>query len=493
LASRRLLAVATTALLCAGICATPVRAEECSTVLGCGEDVEWAVDLERKIADNMWDGQIYEVDYKPGVERTRSSITSVNRFGDSALWTGTYLAAESYRYALANKKLAKLVPLLPPPKKARRKPRPVKPPTPLEEEIAFWRAQKTDAKLRVDQMVAKYHVLVNISKYWNHSFQPSTAQAGFGGGVFNGEPGYLMRACIPSSEPASRNWSAAQLGPDPTGMPRPYTADRRVFGPFPWENADGSVTEYFCEDGTSRDAYAGATFGLLTAFDLVSPDDEAMRTQVRDDFITLTDFASKYYWSTPRPHGRLSIPIGSNWQSSPCKEINAVLRTCGHDFENFISPLFVITPIARVNLALGAYHVAHAAPGRDDVAKWDALWTEELLTQGPDLALEMQIDATQPYQSYYKHNLNHLLASDIIRLAPDAATRTLFMQAAGVMDKTTGDDINAHFETLTFAMTGERSRLDAATEHLRQWRDYRTRIETGVPTDNKSRCGVDLE
>jgi hypothetical protein len=66
--------------------------------------------------------------------------------------------------------------------------------------------------------------------------------------------------------------------------------------------------------------------------------------------------------------------------------------------------------------------------------------------------------------------------------------QTAFKQALSVMDKTTGDDINAHFETITFSLTGEESRLGAAVEHLRQWRDYRARIDQDVPTNNKVKC-----
>ena len=59
------------ALVFAGGLAAPVRSEECDTLLGCGDDLQWAIDLEDKIADNIWDGQVYEIDYKPDLPRTR--------------------------------------------------------------------------------------------------------------------------------------------------------------------------------------------------------------------------------------------------------------------------------------------------------------------------------------------------------------------------------------------------------------------------------------
>ncbi len=440
--------------------------DKCKTLLGCGDDLVAALDFEAKILDNFWFGQVYETDYRTAV-RVPGDVQRIGAFGDSALWTGTYLGAESFRYGVAKKYLKKK--------------------NLTDEERLFWEAQKSDAKARVDQMVAKYHMLVNISEKWNHQLQPSATQPGFGGGVINGEKGYLMRACQPVDRPANWNgnpngwtWSEGELQPPP-GMQSPNTSNRRVFGPFTWE--DGK--QYYCEDGTSRDAYAGTTFGLLTAFDLVSGDDPAMRAQIRDDIVTLVEFAVKYYWNTPRPHGRVSLPVPL--PRPPCS-------FCGHDFENFVSPLFVIVPMARLNMAQAARHVSHAAPGRDDVAKWDAVWAEELASQGPVLAFSMEFDAADAgHSGYYKYNLHHLTGFSLTRLESDPAVRTLFKQAIGVMDRTTGDDINSHFETITFALTGEESRVDAAVQHLRDWRQYRARIDLGGWTTNSLNCGPAIE
>jgi hypothetical protein len=104
----------------------------------------------------------------------------------------------------------------------------------------------------------------------------------------------------------------------------------------------------------------------------------------------------------------------------------------------------------------------------------------------------MEVDSAQPNDGYYKYNLNHLTMANTIRLESDPTTRSVMKQALGVMDKTTGDDGNAHFESITYAASGEPARLKAAALHLGQWLDYRTAIETG-PVSNSPRCGVDLE
>ncbi len=447
--------------------------------------------LEARIADNFFDGQVYEIDYGT-TARVPGNVVGAGAFADSALWTGTYLGSQSFRYALAKKKLANPS-LLPP------------------GEASFWNAQKLQARTRITDMVRKFHILVNISKYWEHKLDPqivppSSPAFGFGGGIIHGEPGYLMRACIDRasidanptagvdpvedpSKPDYSGWSSAELDPAPRGLPPPYTAKRRVFGPFRWPNPD-SPTEYFCEDGTSRDAYAGTIFGLLVAFDLYSGDDATLRTQIRDDIVTLSNFAFKYLWNTPRPHGKVSIPIDSNHDSSTCSQINALIDICGHDFENFFSPLFIITPTAQMEMTQAAYHVVTEAPGHPDTTKWKLLWDTELVTLTPFLAFSQLFDSTAPYDSYYKWNLEHLIAYNLIRQAPNVLGKTVFKQAFSVMDASTNNDINAHFEAVSYTITGEPKRLIESITHLRQWRDYRTRIEAGGETNNTAICST---
>src|SRR5947207_1017165 len=121
--------------------ATPPAAP--CTVLGCGDDVTWAANLETQIQQNTENGQVFEIDKDPAT----GAITSINHFGDSALWTGTYLAAESYRYALAQNSLR----------------------GPLTSDARdYWKAQREDAKPRIDAMIAKFHLLANISKNWTN-------------------------------------------------------------------------------------------------------------------------------------------------------------------------------------------------------------------------------------------------------------------------------------------------------------------------------------
>jgi hypothetical protein len=437
--------------------------------------------LEGRIADNFFDGQVYEIDYGT-TARAPGDVVGVGAFADSALWTGTYLGSQSFRYTLAKRKL-----------------------TQPGEDVAFWTHQRDQAAARIKDMLRKFHILINISKYWDHELDPRIvppSEFGFGGGIIHGEPGYLMRACNtreaidanptgdnPAAGPDYHGWSSAELDPSSRNLPPPYTAKRRVFGPFRWPNPD-SPTEYFCEDGTSRDAYAGTIFGLLVAFDLYSPDDPALRTQIRNDIVTLSNFAFKYLWNHPRPHGKVSIPIDSNHDSETCSQINALIDICGHDFENFFSPLFIITPTAQMEMTQAAYHVVTHAPGHPDTTKWKLLWNTELAVLTPFFAFSHLLDSTQPYDSYYKWNLEHLIGYNLIRQAPNVVGKTVFKQAFSVMDASTNNDINAHFEAVSYAITGEPKRLMGSITHLRQWRDYRARIELGGATNNTAICST---
>ncbi len=423
----------------------------CTAPLVCGDDLAAALDLEQRIADNIWYGQVLEIDYRTA-DRTLGDVASIGAWGDSGLWTGTYLAAESYRYAVARDGLAS---------------------GGLDAAgVAFWTAQQSQAKARVDDLVAKYHLNINIARGWTTELEPSvdpaTPSVRYGGGIIEGEEGMLMRSCAPSDAPAGRSMSV----------------NKRVFGPFAWD--DGK--EYLCETAPSRDTYAGTLFGLLTAFDVVGPDDPDMQRLIADDVRKLGEFLLKYGWSFPRPHGNVNVPAGE--QKNPIT--GEKLPLFGHDFDGVLSPLFVYVPSARLNMTQSVRHVTQVAGPTDAAAKWEAVWAEELASQGPLLAGAAEIEAIEPNVGYYKFNLNHLVLFNTLRLEADPNVRSVIGQAFGVMDATTGDDVNAHFEAITHAVTGEQERFDASVQHLRDWRDYRHNIHLG-PVDNSSGCGVEFD
>ncbi len=240
--------------------------------------------------------------------------------------------------------------------------------------------------------------------------------------------------------------------------------DNRVFQ-IKWTHGDGKT--YNCETSPSRDTYAGLIFGLLTTFDLVGPDAPELRRQIRTDLVAMGDFLWKYKWTYPRPHGYVSA---------------------SHDFNGFFSPLFVYVPEARLNVANAVRHVTRLGGSTADKVKWNAIWQEEFSSQGAAVGPSLAFDTLQPHDSYYKWNLSHLNAFNLLRTTR-GVERQVLARGIAAMDKTTNDDINAHFEAMMFASTGEHHRLADATRHLREWLQWRANVEAG-PVKNSPQCGV---
>ena len=426
-------------------------------------DVAAMNDLETKMVDSLRFGHAVPIDFATA-SRVPGDVVNTGGWGDSGLWTGVYLGGEAMRYAVARKHLSDREDALGRGERSRgRRP---------SGATAFWRVQRDQALGRIRTILAAEHRDINIAEDWTGQLRvpPSvntqnpggTHAADFGGGVIHGERGMIMRACTP-------------VGSGPMGV-SPPTADaahpvnnnsNRVFE-ITWKSGDGGT--YDCESSPSRDTYAGVTFGLLTAFDLVGPDQPALRAQIRDDLLAMGNFLLKYGWSYPRPHGYVSAK---------------------HDFDGFISPLMVYVPMARLNMTNAARHVADAAGSADDKLKWDAAWAEEFATEGSQLGASMAVDSAQPNDGYYKFNLHHLAGFNLLRTNSGTERREI-ARGFAVMDSTTRDHLNAHFEAITYSATGETPRLEAAVTHLRQWLDYRANLQTGAAVKNSARCSTNL-
>ncbi|WP_346927657.1 hypothetical protein, partial [uncultured Arthrobacter sp.] len=215
----------------------PSAPAECVSLLGCGADVDAAVDLERKIEDNLWYGLALPIDYNTA-ERIPGDVKGISgQWGDAGIWSGNYLAAESFRYAVAREQLRSGGKSSPKDLGAKNK----------HEDQEFWQAQQAEAKSRIDEMMAQVDLRTNIARAWK-------------GEVVQGEAGMLMYSCAPTDAP--------------TGFGMAINQDVR--GPWRWTNDAGRPSrltlpegDYVCEASTTRDAYAGTLFGLLTAFDQV--------------------------------------------------------------------------------------------------------------------------------------------------------------------------------------------------------------------------------
>ena len=435
-------------------------------------------------------GQVYNLVYGTA-DRLPGDEVGTSAAGDSALYSGNYLAGQSYRYALATHRLSLLAQagadehLTGPRRKE------------LEREIATWQVQQAEAKRRVDVLTRQFHILSSISKAWDYRFAPTVdghsvdprdpqgfaagvqglaagapgivtgapntvTRPGFvdyGGGIIHGEPGLLFRACSRDDDPRAFDFSRN---------------GERAFGPLRWD--DGH--DYYCLGGTSRDAYAGTTYGLSTALELVGPSDPVLAKRVAGDLMALTGFASKYLWTTPRPHGTVVlVPV------SPF----------GHDFDHVISPLFVYVPTARLNMASVARYAAKLHGTSQQQLQFQEIYDQELATDLPQLAASMVVDAEDPHASYYKFHLNYMNLFSAWRLDDTPAVRSAVGQALDAMQATTGDDPNALYEGIAYALTGDPGQLAAAVRDQRAYLDYfRATEASGHVVKNSTSCGTTL-
>lgn len=428
---------------------------ECPTILGCGSDRDAAMEFEAKVVDNLWYGLALPIDYATA-ERTPGDVRAIaGQWGDAGLWSGTYLGAESYRYAVARHHLAS---------------------TPTGQDglgnRKYWVDQLKGALTRIDALVAQIDLRTYIARDWHTELDPSIDPAtlppsvNLGGGVIQGEPGMLMFSCAPTAAPP--------------GFGMAMNSDVR--GPWRWVNDLGRPERltlpqgtYVCEASTTRDAYAGTLFGLMNAFDLVAPDDPELRAVIRDDILAIANFLLKNGWNTTRPHGQVALP------------------PFGDVYDNFATPTMILSPAYRLAISEAALHVAQVAGPPEEAQKWQAIWAEELATQTPSDTVANELNDPTPQAGYFGWNLAHLMYSTMIRLAPDETARALFRRNFSIIDRQTGDDDNAFFETVAFSITGEQWRHDAAVAHTRAWLDYRRRIDGGGVTSNSARCGATLE
>jgi len=424
----------------------------CPTALACSDGLATMVELETRMVDALQFGHVVPVVYGTP-EQLPGDVTAAPYWGDTALWSGVYLAGQSMRYALSKHYLA--------PGRARAHL--------TRDEREFWTAQREEALTRVRDLLAAEHRDVSIAEDWKGELRvpprvntqdptgPHTLD--FGGGVVQGQRGLVTRGCTPVG------LGPMGINPPSRDPANPVNDHSNHVVEITWTHGDGRT--YYCEASPSRDTYAALTFGMLTAFDLVGPDDPGLRAQIRDDLLAMGDYLVKYGWNLVRPNGYVSTRSFEN---------------------NFVEPLMGHVPMARLNMANAARHVAESPADRQ---RWQAIWAEELASQGPLLGASMEVDSFQPNEGYFKFNLHHLAGFNLLRTT-SGAERDVIARGFGVMDKTTRDDLNAHFEAITYSLTGDPVRRDAAVTHLDQWQEYRAATSGGRAVRNSDRCGPDL-
>lgn len=389
-------------------------------VAGKPEFRDMARALEERMVDHLWYGQMFlDVTYATA-DKVPGEVVGLGGGGDSAIWSGHYLAAEAFRYALARQK---------------------KNNAKNHGQALVWSREMSRAKERVVAVSAAAHRNLNISKNWKAKGVYSPA--------FDAEAGILFRNSFPEGVPS---WQQNQ-GP---------VRHEKTFGPIPWD--DGK--NYFCQGTFTRDQYTGCVFGLLSAFDLVGPDDAALRAQIRDDLFAMTGYLFRHGWAVVRPENTI-------YDSTPAVE----------PLINGISWVLFMAQAAR--------HAAQVAGTAEDQIKWEAIWTETFATIGPCLQCSQSVLFSSPSTGYYSYNLAHGQAYYSIGYESNPVVRAYLRECFSQTDSITRDDGNSHFETITYALTGESQRMNLAIQHLEEWLAYYARWSDGICMS--CQCGQTIE
>ncbi len=444
------------------LAASPAAVSDATGPLDTDADLQAALRFEALIPEHTVGGMVTPLDFDkwPHLDPTAKPIR-MNGEGDSGNYTGVYLASQSWRYAQAKRELAKLG---------------VDPIATIggSKTVRFWRAQRDEASARGREMAEYFHVLVNIAQSWQTTFDPHIDDSrqpddigyiDFGGGLVPGEKGLLMRACTPAKVDPAKPWGDVRINGHA----------QRLVGPLTWNGE-----EWWCIGATSRDSYAGTIHGLAVALDYLANDENTdLRQLIARDLMAMTDYAVKYAWFQPRPHGDVAIPGVHNDLDSP------------------LSPLFIQVPLHRLHLLQTARHAAALIHDVAASERYELLWKEEVAntTKSGALDMSMVIDASRPHEAQYKYQLHLMSFFNVIRLEPDPALREDFKRALGIMDASTTDDGNAFYEAMIHALTGEQQRLDEAVKYHRQWLDYYAFHEEvarqgKAPFQNVVRCGI---
>lgn len=176
---------------------------------------------------------------------------------------------------------------------------------------------------------------------------------------------------------------------------------------------------------TSRDQYSGVFFGLGVAYSLV--DDESVRREIRSDVDRMLAFLTRNGWNVRMPNGNYST-----------------------------------TFIGRPEQQLSFLQVGRLV----DPLRWTTMYKAMRASFAASTALPVAYECMDPYNSYYKFNLDHINFYNLIRLEEPGTPRTLYMNAFTSLRNCTRTHQNAHFNMIERGLQGANVIRDNETVNL---------------------------
>lgn len=187
--------------------------------------------------------------------------------------------------------------------------------------------------------------------------------------------------------------------------------------------------EYLWLGNTSRDQYSGIFFGLAIAFDLV--DDAQVRADVTALVTRLLDFLIDRNWFVVMPNGSITTTFAARADQR----------------------LTFLQIGKRIN------------PGR-----FESRYNDHRFFNAGGVNIPIGLDVLEDHENYFKFNLDAINLYNLIRLESSSFYRNIYLDAYGVLRRTTDDHGNAHFNVIDTALRGKDSSRDAQTRDLlNQW------------------------
>lgn len=292
-------------------------------------------------------------------------IVSYSRCGDSAIWTGHYLAAQAYRYKV------------------------------------------TKAPEALDNIKAALHGIRILFDVTGNDT--------------------LARCAFPEDA-----WYAA----DVLGEESEHGFHHGV--------VDGAKWLYIGH--VSRDQWVGIYFGLTAAWNLV--DDAEVRSVVRWLAVRGANSLLKRNWILLDPDGRFSTTF---WGRAD-------------------QQLMILKLVRRLD---------------EDHFSWDYRWMST--TMAAEGIIPIAAEATSPYSSYFKFNLDHVTFYGLLSSGDNSYVSSSYRKAWSILRSTTDDHQNAFFDVIAHAIDGPSEARDRGVRDMLQswlerparnnWVDLRAAVE----------------
>ena len=178
--------------------------------------------------------------------------------------------------------------------------------------------------------------------------------------------------------------------------------------------------DYYWQDRTTRDQYAGVYFGLAAAYDLV--DDQDVKNVAADVSTRLTEYLLKNGWTT--------------WHFGKA------------------STTFVQMPQQRLSIMRVASHLNPKFKKQYETMKW---WAQNFADT------PLWIQTLNEHTSYFKFNLEYLYIYNLLRLE---SGNKAYRKAYNVLRKATKSHLNPHFNMIDREVAGPDAARDQETREM---------------------------